>query len=394
MVKKIKGLERKNCASSFTLIGRAKVTDGSIKLNCKAKESDWLYNTLKLGIDCGEKHGTVFCEMMGGYGTERENKIFAHGIKEDGTDNFEEKIEIDWEDRFDEDIFETIGRMCFIRVGLEKDNKGKTFYKDFLSQYDAIDYINEHLKDGMIVNVRGNIKYQPYNGKIYVKKEITSIVLSKVEDEKDFTASFRQTILITRDSVGVDDKSKGVFLVNARVLEYVKNMNGYEITNGFVPLPKTFEYAVNFEKPELVERIKQKIFNVRRDVTQITFDGEFIESGSVVKTTIDDLDDDIKELIEMGAYTLEEALEDASDKGSTERRMVFVKPAMTKADKDKGIKASIRKVEKAYTEEEINMPCLVSQDDNDLPFSDDETDSDTDNETIDDDDLDFLNDIE
>ena len=43
-------------------------------------------------------------------------------------------------------------------------------------------------------------------------------------------------------------------------------------------------------------------------MTLITCQGVFVEGGAVIQTTEDDLPDDIKELVEMGAYSLEEAL--------------------------------------------------------------------------------------
>uniref|UniRef100_UPI0025A22B1B hypothetical protein n=1 Tax=Klebsiella pneumoniae TaxID=573 RepID=UPI0025A22B1B len=79
--------------------------------------------------DCSEKYGTVYCELMGGYSEENENKIFAHGKKDDGSDDFEKQIIIDWDDRFNDDVLEEVGDLSFLVVGLEKTSEGKTFYK-------------------------------------------------------------------------------------------------------------------------------------------------------------------------------------------------------------------------------------------------------------------------
>ena len=160
MAKEKKTLEKKNWSNTFTLIGEAKISkDYTYKLDEKSEKSDWIYNSLNLGVYCGEKHGTVYAELMGGYGAERDNVIYVHGKDEDGRDDFENKFTIDWEDRFDESILETIGDLCFMTVGLEKyevksknsDKKEeKVYYKKFLSAYDMIQYINENLEAGII----------------------------------------------------------------------------------------------------------------------------------------------------------------------------------------------------------------------------------------------------
>lgn len=54
----------------------------------------------------------------------------------------------------------------------------------------------------MIVNVKGTIGYSEYEGNVSTKKEITSIVLSKIDDEADFKATFSQTILVDSKSIG------------------------------------------------------------------------------------------------------------------------------------------------------------------------------------------------
>ena len=389
--KKINGLERKNWKSGFTLIGKAKVSDKTFTFDKESEKTDWIYNTMNLIIDCGEKCGDVFCTLMGGYGSERENKIFVHGKNEDGTDDFNAKIEVAWEDRFDEDVLETIGDLSLFTVGLEKTADKKTYYKKFLSAYDAIKYISENLKDGMVVNVKGNLKYQYYNGNVSVKKEVTSIVLSKVEEEKDFCAKFKQSILIDKDSIGAVDKSKNVLLIRAKVLEYMATMNGYEIQGDkYIPLPKTFEYACDVTNEALLTGIKNKLFSVSRDVSKVDFEGVFVESGATVKLTEDDLSDDIKQLIAIGAYTLEEALEDASADGGVDRRMVLTKPLLVKANLEEKTKATISKVDRLFTEAEINLPCLKAEEaDEEL-----ETDEDGFVKISDDDDMAWRNDVE
>ena len=66
-----KVIKKSDWVSSFNLIGAAKITEHTFKIDEKSEKSSWIYNLLNLGIDCGEKFGTVFCEMMGGYSEEQ-----------------------------------------------------------------------------------------------------------------------------------------------------------------------------------------------------------------------------------------------------------------------------------------------------------------------------------
>lgn len=374
-----KTIKKQDWVSNFTLIGKPKISeDYTFKIDEKSTNSNWVYNSMNLGVDCGERYGVIYAEMMSGYSEENENKVFAHGKKEDGSDDFDSQIIVDWEDRFNDDVLETIGDLSFITVGLEKTDKGSTFYKKFLSAYDAIAYIKEHLTEDMVVNVKGNIKYSTYNDNTQVRKNINSIVLSKVDDAANYKATFTQTILVDKDSASLKadniDKDKGVMYVNARVLDYVKEVNGIEV-KGQYPYPKRFEFAMDFANEAACKKIMEKLFKVKKDVTQITFEGEFVEGGAVVTATWDDLPDDIKEFVEMGIFTEEEALAKCTANGNRERRMVLKKPQIKLVDDDKT--PVIQKFEQRFTEDDLTLDYLYDNknnksDDDEPPFDADE----------------------
>ena len=361
-----KKLVKKNWIANFMLIGEAKVNeDYTYKIDEKSEKSDWVYNVLNLGVDCGEKHGIIYTEMMGGYGAERDNVVYVHGKKDDGKDDFDNRFTIDWDDRFDEKILEDIGDMCFLTVGLERDKKDKVYYKKFLSQYDAIAYIKENLTDSTVLNVKGNLKYQLYNGNVSVKKEITSIVLSKVDDPSKYFARFTQTMLLSKNSIGKADKDKGILPIYAKVLEYTKDYNGKEVKQ-FIPMSKTFEYELDLTNRALVEKVVEKVFKVKKGITEITFEGDFVEGGAVVTATEDDLPQDIKDLIDIGAYTLEEALAKCTLGGGKERRMLLRKPVIKMVGDDDNKVPQIQKFEQKYTDEDLILDFMFeTEEDND-----------------------------
>lgn len=387
-----KTIKKSDWVSNFTLIGKPTINDYTFKIDEKSDKSNWIYNALNLGLDCGEKHGVVYSELMGGYSEDGENKVFAHGKKEDGSDDFESQIVVDWEDRFNDEILKEIGELSFLTVGLEKTSEGKTFYKKFLSAYDAIAYIKEHLTEDMVLNVKGNLKYSKYNDVVQVRKNITSIVLSKADDASKYAARFTQTILIDKDSASLKadniDKDKGIMYINARVLDYVKEVNGIEV-KGQHPYNKQFEFEMDFSNETQCKKIMDKLFKVKKGITQLTMEGEFIEGGAVVTATLDDLPDDIKDLVEMGVYTEEEACAKCTANGGRERRMVLKKPQIKLVGDDKT--PVIQKFEERYTEEELVLDYLY--DNKKSNAKDDEPPFETEEESDADDSMSWLNNL-
>lgn len=366
------GIKKTDWVSNFTLVGAAKVNDYTFTIDKQSERSSWVYNSMSLNVDCGEKHGSIRAEMMGGYSPDRENIIYAHGKDDDGHDDFSKQMKIAWEDRFDDTILDEVGELSFITVGLEKTTAGKTYYKNFLSEYDAIAYAQEHLEDGMVVNVKGRLQYSTYNDTVQVRKTIQSIVLSGADEPSKYYARFTQSVLLDKDSASLKDidKDKGVMYVNARVLDYVKEINGTEI-KGQYPFTKQFEYPMDFTNQELCKKIYDKLFKVKKNIRQVTFDGIFVEGGATVTATMDDVPDDIKDLIDMGIYSEEEALAKCSANGSRERRMILQKPVIKLVGDDKTPVVQI--FDDKYEEDEL----VVNVDsDEDAPFDTDEKSSD------------------
>ena len=393
-----KVIKKSDWVSNFTLIGKPVINDYTFKIDEKSENSNWIYNALNLGIDAGEKFGTVYAEMMAGYGEESPNQIYAHGKKDDGSDDFDKQIVVDWEDRLNSKVLEEIGELSFISIGLEKTSDGKTFYKKFLSAYDAIAYVKEHLTENMVLNVKGNLKYSIYNDNVQVRKNITSIALSKVDDSANYKAAFTQTILIDKDSASLKniDKDKGVMYVDAKVLDFLKEYNGIKLVNakgeakgGQYPYNKQFEFAMDFSNEAACKKIMDKLFKVKKGVTQITFEGDFIEGGAVVTATLDDLPDDIKDLVAMGVYTEEEACAKCTANGSRERRMVLKKPQIKLVGDDKV--PVIQMFPERFTEEDLVLDYLYDTKKSNAQTNDDEPPFDTDEETSVDNSMDWLN---
>lgn len=342
--------------ASFNLIGRVKVTDKTFNLD-NSYDSGWTDNSMYVGVDCGGGN-VIYAEMRSGFFPDKDNVIRAYSKDEKDDEGKSKSVEIAWEDRLDESLYDSISDSSFLTVGVEKDVKEKTVYKKFLTAYDAVDYLNEHLEDGMIVNVKGTLGYSEYEENVSTKKDITSIVLSKVEDEKDFKAIFSQTILVDSKSIGKKNEEKNTIELSAYVVDYVgkPKIDGEKIVvRQNVTFPKTFEVAIN-ENPEITAKMLQKFFKPKKGkVAEITVTGNLVEGGSTVVITEDDIPDDIKELIEMGLYSEEEAEKKIAvgNNGNREKRMIILKPDITYVGKDENRKPTVAFEDAKYDEDDL-----------------------------------------
>ena len=375
--------------ATFNLIGRVKVTDKTFNLD-NSYDSGWTDNSMYVGVDCGNGN-TVYAEMRSGFFPDKDNVIRAYSKDEKDDAGKSKSVEIAWEDRLDESLYDSISDSSFLTVGVEKDVKDKTVYKKFLTAYDAVEYLNEHLEDGMIVNVKGTIGYSEYEGNVSTKKEITSIVLSKIDDEADFKATFSQTILVDSKSIGKKNDDKGTMELAAYVVDYVgkPKIDGEKIeVKKNVTYPKTFEVAIN-ENPEITAKMLQRFFKPKKGkITEITVTGNLVEGGSTVNITEDDIPDDIKELIEMGLYSEEEAEKKiAVGNGNRERRMIIVKPDIIYVGTGDDRKPTVAFEDGKYDEDDLYFYEQALLDAGAEPSSDNDTDSESEETSSEDDDL-------
>lgn len=366
---------------SFNLVGKANVTQYTFSLEQESQKSDWISNRMNLKVDAGNCGG-IKAEMFGGYGSTRDNVVYVHGKKDDGKDDFKNPFTIVWEDRFDEEILKTVGDKCFITVGLEKGEDDKVIYKKFISQYDAIKYIKEHLKDGDVVNVKGDIKYQLYNDKLTVKKEITSIALSNAKEE-DFKATFTQTLLVESDGIGKPDKETRTLPITAYVVDFSNEFDGKQIirmVNGKkkkgtnIPMVKEFDFKIG----EDVEKAKRmvKYFKAKsRKVTEITVEGIFKQGGGLEtqQVTIDDIPEDIRELIELGLYDEKEILDKqafANGGNKAPEEMLILRPRVNMVGDDNNKTPQIAYESDKYNEDDLFIANVLEV--NNARFDDEE----------------------
>ena len=357
--------------NEFNLVGKAKVSGFTTKIDLESDKSDWIYNQLNLGVECG-KEGTIYADLMGGYGSERENVVFVHGKKTgdngQNQDDFENMFQIDWDDRLDEDNFESLGDRCFITVGLEKDDKDKTVYKKFITPYDAIQYISENLEDGAIVNVKGDLVYKKYKDTYTVSKEIKSIALSNATEDK-FKATFTQTIFVESDAIGKPDKETMTIPITGYVMGFFKELDGDKITRKVkgkekdgcnLPISRAFDVEIAEEKENTMKFLKQFKAKAKK-VTEITVEGIFTKGSlNTIEVGEEDIPDDIKELIELGVIDKDEVVGKMAFANGSKKpeRMIIKKPFISMVESNGNKIPKIARESDKYNEDDLN-PFLI-----------------------------------
>lgn len=155
-----------------------------------------------------------------------------------------ETKEVPWALRktFNENGFKLKG----ICTGLEKktDTKGNVVNDvRYHTSYDAIDYIRQHLKDGMTVYCRGDLSYSYSNDKTYTSLNLSQISLVKPQDELDSESikligtsdnnkevnNFNQTIIL--QEVVKDEDKPNAMRINGLALNSSGAVNISYLTN-------------------------------------------------------------------------------------------------------------------------------------------------------------------
>lgn len=366
MAKELVLTQVKKKKAEFNLVGKAKIGDFTYKMDVESSKSDWVYNSLSLSVDCGKNNGSIYAECMGGYGSKRENKLYVHGKKENENgkvvDDFNNNYQIAWEDRLDEDILNEVGDMCFFKAGLEKDENGKTITRNFVSEYDFIEYVQAHLEDGATIKVKGDLQYSVYNEVVQIKKKIKSIFLLNVEEDK-FKASFTQTLLLDSEAVGKLDKETMTIPVTARVVDYVKEYDG-KLAKRMLPLTKVFEIPVTKEEVEGVLVFKKQFKAKKKTVTSLTVEGIFTKGNAkTVEVTIDDLDSDTRDLIKAGYLDLDECLGQVAfvNGGGKQKEQIYIKrPHMVTVEVGEKKSIKVDRVEEIYTEDDLDISLILA----------------------------------
>lgn len=209
-------------------------------------------------------------------------------------------IEVKWADRFDEDILKEVPRYRKYITDLDGTEH------EFLSQYDFIKYLGEHLPEYKgKVECRGRLVKNIYEGKIYDRYELdfvkaTSDINNKLEVTMD--------LFYNKDCVDLSEfDSKHRITLNAYTKQYVNRDEGEKFfpQNVVLDISKTIEAGT--EKALAFGKLMASKVNCKvAEVMHIPWSCKIIRGAESVEFDESMLTDAQKEQIAFGLATLDD----------------------------------------------------------------------------------------
>ncbi len=314
--------------NTFRFEGTVNVTDKTFVINKTNEKGTWVQNRMSLAIDCGED-GYHFVNLNGGYNPQGKSIIYLTTVDEDGKFlGREHALEIDFDERHNisKEDFDRINKNNLVRVRLEEEEK------TFITPYDAVEYIKDHLTDGMTVVVSGNVEETPSaNGDDWFTNHVVTRISVKNKELLKPSAVVDYTFLVDDHVVGqpnLEEKNIPLFF---KGLTYVRKV-GDKKYNQTCTFPKKVLYEANDFDTDIGK--KKFAFGVENYFTPSKkgFVDEWsmrcrYKSGARMSTLkIEDLPKDIQNAIAMGFMTEEQILANAmAISGNRTTDLVFVR---------------------------------------------------------------------
>lgn len=396
----------KHGISNVTLSGRVHMNPERFSIDMISEATGYKYSRASFGVECGDGN-IVYVEVMGGFYPDKPQlKLFG----KEG-----EMFEVDFKDRLDDSVIDNVASYSLKRGALERDANNKNITTKMVHDYDMVQYLKDHLVDGMHVVVKGGFDVSEYQGESQRKVTMSSIFLAypkKPEYEKDAEgkdiipeptldvegneikpepqynefAEFKQTMLITNSEkvkISKDELEKGKINVPVFMAGYAKEVNGKLWKKQY---PFAQQLTLTFDSEEEAQK-KLKIANMlfvvpQGKVRELVVLGRIVEgtdSRQVKKEDVE-LAPDVKQMLEYGLITMEEVMSTVTVNASRVREIQFSMPDMV--DDDKGRRKLALDDEK-YTLE-VLFPKELSDDDDSFDDDEDEANQTVENEATDD----------
>ena len=220
-------------------------------------------------------------------------------------DSDNEKMEVDWDDRFDEEIVNTVASYRRYTVDLGEDFGGRC---DFITLYDLMKHLNEYLpKYNGKVMVTGQFKREWYAKKnTYLDKFKIQNVYA-VNEETKSRLGLTMDLYYNKDSVdkGEFDESKKIYL-NCYIEQYMGKDEGKKM------IPMTFvfsaaKYDMDKEKHKKLFDYKMSYIDIKnKTMVHIPWDIVLLRGAEEAEFDESMLTAKQKEQIELGLKTLDD----------------------------------------------------------------------------------------
>lgn len=360
--------------NNFRFIGKIQGIKDSEKfhpIERKTFDSGWTQTTVKFNVISNGNR--IMCMAQGGKWSKDEKNIIhtftktttdANGNVIKGT-----KIDIAWDKRFDpKEIDKVAGFRRYIvdlgdkqkrsslisavkafeegtitdammaeagcntleeaKEALEKSNKRRHI---FINEWDCAEFMtkvvaSEKIKNSLfIISGIQEVQYSPEKGRFYVNYRVNRIELAK-EDAIPDTNMFIDFYFSENCVEDSNFAESGKGYLNGYTTYYDSNAK----SNGFMPI------TIVARDEKKLNGMKRKLSADGDEIKNISLIVNVIDGSEMAAITYDDLDDDTKEDIECGFYTVEEAIRalGGNKVGDrvTELRLVSPNPKKNKAE--------------------------------------------------------------
>lgn len=383
--------------STFNFEGHAIVTEKTFTINKSNEAGTWVYNSINMGIDCGD-NGINYVNLMGGYNPKGNNYLQLLVTDENGKLlPREQGLKIDFEDRLDIDSKsleeQNVSKSNYFYMYIEKDVEGKNIQKTFLHAYDVVMYLKEHITDKTPVSVKGHIEYRvSTTGEVSLSHVIDTVTV-RAEDKLFPKASLQLMCLVDANTIGKKDDKENIVPLYVKTIAYIGKMNGKKY-NQTCALPLKLVYDMNLtdittEKGKNDFEYGFKTFfspSKKGFIDELLFNCHY--SGGVKKTEVklEDLPKEVREGIEHGFISMDQ-VSGVAINGPVPKNIIFdaivteIKPAAEGDASGINVKPVIER--QKYKEEDlISFEDLVPEEqknvapvDTTLQYSDEELDA-------------------
>lgn len=370
MAENVLKISRQN---TFQFDGYAVVNENTFTINKTNQAGNWVHNALNLGVDCGED-GINYVSGMGGYNPTRDNLIYLQQLDSDGKIMSREHSKtINWEDRFsltDSDLA-LVPNQNKIRCYLEKEGD-KTIEKVFVTMYDAIAYIKEHITDKMCIRVKGHFEYRPSeDGTEWYSSHVLDTISVRDPEYSQPSSKIVLTALIDTETFGkpnVEERNIPLFVKTLAYIGKVGDKKYNQVCT--VPLKLLLDIdSFNIETEagqNKFKNYKNNVFTAQKgEINEVGLICKYSGGAKKVEIKFEDLPKEIQQGITMGYIDQEEVMGKMAVAGKAEKNLVFKSVDIVTKTVDETTMPVIRKEEKKYKASDmITFNDLVPIEDN------------------------------
>lgn len=294
-------------SNGFKFVGKLESMKEGLRDISSKTNSKWHGKELSLKVKT--ETGTQLVRLFGGI-TEGSPIVTFSKDKDDKGKSV--KLEIPYAKRNEKEVIDSVANFKKIKI----------LGEEFITELDAIDYIDKNMIDieGMDVVVVGKVEFDVYKGKIYSKYYLTGIYEAK-EDQKE---GFNGSLALFVDSNTIAEDYKKGKSINYKLIEkdrkipltvYIEQYNKDKATRDEKPnlyIPITVYVSLSdkfdFDNEKHLKSLKFKLETllVNKGIHEIGWEVRFFKGAEQTEVTMDDLTKFEKAQIENNVKTFEE----------------------------------------------------------------------------------------